>query len=225
MICPTCGLQIPDKSNFCSHCGASLTVQARAISSSQGDASSQPGSETVGGTTKYFMGSRPDEAEEHDIWKCHPSMRTAIPGIALAVAVGLIVIVILAIASPGWGAAVNIAIQGLVVLVVLWIIARYFIRRHSLNYRLSSQRLFITHGLINKRTDEVELEKYKDIFVNQDVWDKVVGCGDIEIVTSDVTHPTIRIIDVIDPVGKKESIRVAARQRKSMLGITRREEL
>jgi uncharacterized membrane protein YdbT with pleckstrin-like domain len=125
----------------------------------------------------------------------------------------------------GLAPVVELTVCIAVVLVVLAMLIRYYVRLHSISYRLSTQRLFITYGLFNKRTDEIELEKYKDIFVNQDFWDKMVGCGDIEVVTADVTNPTVKIIDVVDPIAKKETIRAAARERKSALGITRREEI
>ena len=42
---------------------------------------------------------------------------------------------------------------------------------------------------------------------------------------SEKTEHNVNIIDVRDPIAKKELIRTAARERKESLGITRREEL
>lgn len=177
------------------------------------------------GSSNYVLSSPPDHSQEHILWDEYPSMRTAIPGIILSIVIGAVLIVVLQFLPFIGSRTVQLVISGIILLLVLADISRHYIRLHSIKYRLSTQRIFVTHGLVNKRTDEVELEKYKDIFVNQDFWDNIVGCGDIEVVTSDATNPTIRIIDIVDPIAKKETIRDAARARKSMLGITRREEL
>lgn len=226
MICPNCGLEISDTANFCNHCGKPVSAQGRA--STTGATSATPGvsAETERDiSANYVLSSPPDETPERVLWDEFPSMRTAISGIVISILIGAALIIALQFLPIFASQVAQLAITAIIVVIVVVDILRHYIRLHSIRYRLSTQRIFITHGLINKRTDEVELEKYKDIFVNRDFWDNIVGCGDIEVVTSDSTNPTIRIIDVVDPIGKKESIRAAARERKSVLGITRREEL
>ncbi len=188
-------------------------------------ASGTPAAGLAETSESYYMAPPPDQTAERVLWDEYPSMRTALPGIALWVLLGLGAIISLRFVTVPGGGIIELVIMAVVAVVVLGVLARYYIRYHSTKYRLSNQRIFITHGLLNKRTDEVELEKYKDIYVNQDFWDKIVGCGDIEVITGDVTNPTIKITDIHDPVNKKETIRAAARERKSLLGITRREEL
>lgn len=224
MKCPNCGLPIADDANFCGHCGKAIAAEGRSAEVPLAAAIPSRG-EAEGDSSNYYMSSPPDLAEEQALWDEYPSMRTAIPAIVLWILGGIAVIVglqFIPIPAIALGQMAVVAVVGIIIFAVL---VRYFIRYHSTKYRLTSQRIFVTHGWLNKRTDEVELEKYKDIFVNQDFWDKIVGCGDIEIITSDVTNPTIRVIDVRDPIGKKESIRAAAKDRKSLLGINRREEL
>lgn len=221
MKCPSCGLEIPDGSNFCSHCGNAITMQGQVA----GNRNSEAGAPAGDAGENYYMAPPPDQTPEKNLWDEYPSMKTAIPGIVLWVVGGIAVIIALQFIPFTGSQLVQYIVAAVVALVVLGVLVRYYIRYHSTKYRLSTQRLFVTHGLLNKRTDEIELEKYKDIFVNQDFWDKIVGCGDIEVVTSDTTHPTVKITDVRDPITKKENIRAAARERKSILGITRREEL
>lgn len=227
MICPNCGLDVAEDANFCGRCGKPITAQGRANAvRDEGVGRSAPASAVADSTpSNYVFSGPPDQTAEKILWDEYPSMRTAIPGIVLSILVGVVIVVGLQLVPFTGNHVAQWVITGIVVALVIGNILRYWIRLHSIKYRLSSQRMFVTHGLVNKRTDEVELEKYKDIFVNQDFWDNIVGCGDIELVTSDVTNPTIRIIDVVDPIGKKETIRAAARERKSVLGITRREDL
>jgi len=220
MKCPSCGLEVADGANFCSHCGNAINVQGKVAT----PAAKAPAPDQ---SSSYYMAPPPDQGAERTLWDENPSMRTAIPGIVLWILIGIAVIIGLNVAPipPFLGGTVGLIISGIVAIIVIGVLVQYWIRFHSIRYRLSTQRIFVTYGIFNKRTDEVELEKYKDIFVNQGFWNKIVGCGDIEVITGDVTNPTIKIIDVLDPIGKKELIRSAARERKSVLGINRREEL
>lgn len=225
MICPNCGLEIPADANFCNRCGTPVSSQGKATAAGTTPPAGAAAPSPTPTGSQYVLSSPPDHASERDLWSEYPSMRTALPGIVASILIGTILIVVLQYLPFAGHKTLQLIITGIVVLLVLADILRHYIRLHSIRYRLTTQRIFITHGLVNKRTDEVELEKYKDIFVNQDFWDNLVGCGDIEVITSDVTNPTIRIIDIRDPIAKKETIRAAARERKSLLGITRREEL
>ncbi len=225
MKCPNCGLPVEDGANFCGHCGNAITVEGIAAAAPNRPGFSAKLNTDAQGPTGAYMAPPLDLKEEQTFWDEYPSMWTAIPAVLLWVLGGIAVVIALQFVPLPFIAVGQLAVIAVVALIVFAVLIRYFVRYHSTKYRLTSQRIFVTHGLLNKRTDEVELEKYKDIFVNQDFWDKIVGCGDIEMITSDVTNPTIRIIDVRDPIGKKESIRAAAKDRKSMLGINRREEL
>lgn len=221
MTCPKCGLKVAEGSNFCSHCGEVLTTQgkvAREVPDPQ-----------LRETEDAIVQAPPEKI----LWEENPSLLTAMPGL-VAIALGMGAVLLLfyvtglaatANANGIGGLPVIALLAGIFVLILLFTMARYYIRLRSTLYRLSTERIFMQYGLFSKRTDEVELEKYKDIFVNQDFWDKLVGCGDIQIITGDVTNPTVNIIDVRDPVAKKELIRNAARERKALLGINRREEL
>lgn len=226
MKCKACGLEVAEGANFCGHCGAPVTVQGQVAAAQAGPAGAGAGAGAAAGLAPgVVMSPPPDQTPEKTLWDETPSMRTALPGILSWVLGGLVLIIAVKFIPTGFTPIIEWSIIGVVAAIVLFMLGRYYVRLHSIRYRLTTQRIFVTYGLLNKRTDEIELEKYKDIFVNQDFWDKMVGCGDIEVVTGDVTNPTIKIIDVEDPIAKKETIRAAARERKSMLGITRREEL
>lgn len=230
MNCPKCGLAVEGGSNFCNHCGAPLNQQGQTLAPGGAAPISAPASLAVDpiGTILPSAGT----ANEKTVWDEYPSLRTAFPPIIAIVVLYVIVLLVVHFALPfdrhpvwrgfdvlTWG--LTLAVLVVVVLMLL----KKLLSLRSVKYRLSTQRIFITTGILNKRTDEIELEKYKDVFVNQDFWDKMVGCGDIQIVTGDVTNPTINVLDVTDPIGKKESIRKAARERQIALGLRLREDM
>jgi len=232
MKCPECGLDTPNDSSFCSHCGAALTAQARVHAPQNATAAPGEGVVSPASSMPVFPAPHANIPPETVLWDEPPSLRTALPLLLLVVIITVLLLVGAHFLKGSLGTAVWAGLSlveiiifalGLAAIVIITVVE--FVRLRSVRYKLSTQRFFLTHGLVNKRTDEIELEKYKDIFVNQDFWDKIVGCGDIEVVTADVTNPTIKVIDVRDPIGKKEAIRNAARERKAVLGIMRREEV
>lgn len=229
-LCPSCGLENQDGASFCSHCGTALSVQGQTI---QVGALDKPVAEHPGPAPRTAPAV--DTADEKVLWEGYPSFRTAMPVIILEIIIYVIVAVVLhLVVAPGTAAgpevALGLTLAQLIALavflaVLLGTFLRYFIRLRSTRYKLTSQRIFVEEGIFSKRTDEIELEKYRDIFVNQTFKDRIMGCGDVKVVTGDVTNPTVDIVDVVDPMGKKELIRAAARERQKAIGIVRREDL
>ncbi len=226
MKCSQCGLENPDQGNFCLHCGQPLNAQGQVINTNT------PAAVVVKPEDNAVRLTPEDEMTETVHFNEHPSMRTALPSMLLIGILGIGAILLLGLLERKPGEPLYLGLPILqaialavtvVLLIGVWL--NYFIRTHSTGYKLTSQRIFLATGLLNKRTDEIELEKYKDVIVHQSFMNKMMGCGDVKIVTGDSTDPTVDMIDVIDPIGKKELIRSAARQRKSDLGINRREEL
>src|SRR5688572_6675105 len=60
-------------------------------------------------------------------------------------------------------------------------------------YELSSERLRITTGVLSRVTSNLELYRITDLTVSQTFWQRLVGIGNIELVTTDRTTPTLPI--------------------------------
>lgn len=211
--CSHCGLELPDDSLFCNHCGTSLNGQTASLATAKPD---EPSVAKRGVPADA-------SSEEQVLWEAYPSFRTTIPVlivilVAGAIAVGLLV----AFQAPQWSWLTALGLTAaLLAFFALWA----WIRLRGTRYRLTSQRIFVQHGLFSIQTDEVELEHYRDIALRQGFWNRIMGCGDVEVFTGDESTPVVKIADVCDPVASKELIRSAARERKRQLGILRREEL
>lgn len=66
-------------------------------------------------------------------------------------------------------------------------------------YDLTTQRLRVKTGVINRRTDEVELYRVKDLTVSEPLFYRLYGRGNIVLDTSDRTTPVILLQAVRNP--------------------------
>jgi len=94
------------------------------------------------------------------------------------------------------------------------------------SYELTTERLLINKvGVMSTKKDEIELYKIKDVAVKQGIKEKLGGFGDIEIQSSDSSHPTITIKRIKDPNNIKEAIRRAVIDIKSNMNINYKEDI
>jgi len=94
------------------------------------------------------------------------------------------------------------------------------------NYELTTERLLINKvGVMSTKRDEIELYKIKDVSVKQGMKEKLGGFGDIEIHSSDESHPTYTIKRIKDPNQVKEAIRRAVLDNKNNMNISYRQNI
>lgn len=74
-------------------------------------------------------------------------------------------------------------------------------------YTLTTQRFRYTHGVLNRRHDDLELYRVKDVTVKEPLIQRVVGLGTVRLVTSDATTPEMRIPAIKEPLVVLEAIR------------------
>jgi uncharacterized membrane protein YdbT with pleckstrin-like domain len=78
------------------------------------------------------------------------------------------------------------------VLPLPWALWRWLVVR-SRRYQLTSERLKIADGVLNRRIETVELYRVKDIAVTQPFVLRLAGLENITLLTSDHTAPAITI--------------------------------
>jgi len=71
-----------------------------------------------------------------------------------------------------------------------------FLKVNSRQYRLTSERLLITEGILSKATDSLELYRVKDLRIVQPFLLRLLGLENIELMTSDKTTGDI-VLDAI----------------------------
>jgi uncharacterized membrane protein YdbT with pleckstrin-like domain len=95
----------------------------------------------------------------------------------------------------------------LVVPLVWWVI-RWWTNRATL-YELTTQRLRVTHGILNRRLDELELYRVKDYVMDQPLFLRLLGLGNLRIVSSDASTPTLIVPAIPGVVAVREKLRAA----------------
>lgn len=96
---------------------------------------------------------------------------------------------------------------------------------NNVHYKITSQRLIVTTGLIGKKSDELELVRVKDVALEKTAMDRMMGVGTITVYSSDPTTPEIRLEDVPDAEKVKDLLRGAVRAEKEHYGTRYREDL
>lgn len=82
----------------------------------------------------------------------------------------------------GWGTLLlSLVGVGLILIAMRWL------RNIATSYELSDQRLIIRSGIFNKRTDEIELYRIKDVTVDYSLINQWADIGTITIRSSDPT--------------------------------------
>jgi len=107
----------------------------------------------------------------------------------------------------------------IVIIVGFFILLDVLIKIASRRYRVTSQRLFVTTGLIARRTDELELFRIIDVKVDQGLFARILRYGTISVFSTDDTTPQINLIGIGNPVEVKETLRTLFRAARKREGV------
>lgn len=110
-----------------------------------------------------------------------------------------------------------LVLAGLIV-PVLWALTRYIGTRCK-RYVITSQRVKVTTGLLSRHTNEIELYRVRDYSVVEPFWLRLVGCGNIILLTSDRTNPQIVLHAVPGVTALKDEIRKYTEQMRQRRGV------
>ena len=95
----------------------------------------------------------------------------------------------------------------LIIPLILWMV-RWWVTKCT-TYELTTQRLRIRSGVLNRRLDELELYRVKDYAMEQPLFLRLVGLGNLTIITSDATNPQVVIQAIHDVERVREKLRTA----------------
>lgn len=88
---------------------------------------------------------------------------------------------------------------------------------NTISYKITSQRVIMSWGLVGKKQEDIELVRIEDISVRQSLTEKLEGIGNILIFSSDKTTPALELKSIPNPLEIKEMLRKAIRDEKARL--------
>jgi len=76
--------------------------------------------------------------------------------------------------------AVSLIAAGLLVLVLLWFLARYLVWSTT-SFVVTTDRLITRDGVFSRQGTEIPLERVNTVFFSQSLFERLIGSGDLEI--------------------------------------------
>ncbi|EKF76049.1 hypothetical protein A11A3_01105 [Alcanivorax hongdengensis A-11-3] len=89
----------------------------------------------------------------------------------------------------------------------LFIILWRWAQIKNTKYELTTERLRTRHGVLNKKTDELELYRVRDYKMDQPFFLRLFSLGNIILETSDRSHPQIVLKAIPNTEQLRETIR------------------
>ncbi len=153
-----------------------------------------------------------EDEPEQEIWQGAFSSRAMVGKWILAATVTVILPILIWLMQWGnqytWGGYLILSLG-------LWIgfALQLAIRKMTVKYYLTSQRLIHETGLLKRVTDRMEVIDINDVTFEQKIFERMMGVGSIKIISSDSTHPELwmrgidnvrQVATTIDDVRRKE---------------------
>jgi len=190
LACPDCGRDVSTLASACPHCGRPMS--ASALHPPQASA-----------------------AEEETLWHGTPSPKVLIGRAAglLAIAIAIPVLAhVLASFTADLAAQSRIVAAGWWIAVALVLVQAIrlgiaLLRIRSTMYTITSQRIIIESGVLSKAVREIDLRTIDDTQFFQSAMHRLLGIGDVTLVSADRTMPTFVLRDAPDPRALRELIR------------------
>lgn len=146
-----------------------------------------------------------DPGAEEELWTGRMHWKHFLGSLllGLVVTIGLIVLGVRfrTVEHIGWFAV------GAIILVWLVLLVRIAYRVLECGYRLTNQRLFVKRGILTQTDDQTELIRVDDVRVRKTLFDRVVGIGTVEVVSTDASNQRVLIEGVRRPEEIAEHIR------------------
>ena len=122
--------------------------------------------------------------------------------LCILLAAGIVVAATVAALPTG-----GLAYAALIIPVLMWLV-RWWVTKTT-SYELTTQRLKIASGILNRKLDELELFRVKDYAMEQPLLLRLLGLGNLTLVTSDASTPTLTIRAIAGVEAVREKLRTA----------------
>jgi uncharacterized membrane protein YdbT with pleckstrin-like domain len=157
----------------------------------------------------------PNEPEETLVWRGTPSQWTNFGTYFFCLLLAAGVVTAYYLVPPA--SQTPLILAGLAV-PALWALGRWIGTRCH-RYEVTSERVKITTGLLSRRTNEIELYRVRDYSVIEPFWLRLVGSGDVVLVTADRTTPQFVLHAVPRANWLKDQIRAHTERMRQRRGV------
>jgi uncharacterized membrane protein YdbT with pleckstrin-like domain len=99
--------------------------------------------------------------------------------------------------------------------IMLW---QWLVVRNT-KYELTTERLRLRRGVLNKQLDEIELYRVRDYKFEQPFFLRLFGLGNITLRTSDRSHPVLRLRAIRNGEQLYEQVRAAVEECRTTKGV------
>ncbi len=191
--CPDCGRELSTAAPACPHCGRP-NVPAGAATG-----------------PRVLAPTGPPPAAEETLWRGSPSWLLLLGKILWLAIVAIVLPLLLHYASGSFLPDPQIVkwLWFAVAAVILWrifTVLMAFARIRATVYTVTSQRVIIETGLAEKRVEDIDLRYIDETHFHQRLLDRMLGIGDVTIVSSDKVAPQYVLRGIPNPRTLRELI-------------------
>ena len=115
---------------------------------------------------------------------------------------------------PGVGALLLVVLTLGLAWIYLWLRAR------GISHRVTTKRVVTERGLLSKRLEQIDVYRIKDYVVERPFGQRLLGTGNLRLLTMDPTTPNVELRDLsTDVVALYEQLRAAAEAERARRGV------
>lgn len=106
----------------------------------------------------------------------------------------------------------------LLLIPIPWAIWRWLVVKNTV-FTLTTERLRMRRGVLNRTTDDLELYRVRDTRFEQTFWERMFGVGEVILYTTDASTPEVHIPWLKDAELLREAVRKFAEARRDAKGV------
>ncbi|PYQ59678.1 MAG: hypothetical protein DMF58_10800 [Acidobacteria bacterium] len=187
--CPDCGRDVSSAAPSCPQCGRPMAAVA------------PPQPQSSGG-------------KEETLWHGTPSWLLLLGKIIRAVIVAIVLPLIYYFGRDFLAQYYGI-VWSIIAIAILWQIVEVFIaltRIKTTIYTITTQRVILERGITTKSVEDIDLRYIDDTQFSQSLIQRMLGIGNVTIISSDKVAPNYVLRGIPDPRAIREMIRTNAYQ-------------